>query len=322
MYRCLLEQCCSQGVRWDSIGNHTFRCLHVLRARAVGAGITYIVAVHTPVKWFDDHRGLATGLVTMAYGGTSALLIPAVRGNVSSHFAGTLVVLGAVAGGMVLLASTVLRDPGQSIADTMVTDNDMTATTWHKIVRTWQFWVLYAVFIIVNSMGLMLIGKAVVFATGLGLSSAIATGAASILALADGAGIVVLGGIADYLGGERTAAGSLVMCGGALAAATIVGTHGFGTAFTLLLGAAAFFRSPVFAIFPTLIGEYYGEEHSSANYAVLYSAKVWGGVIGGAVTSVLVVTLDWSISFRLSAGLIALAGLSLLFLRPVSASSV
>jgi OFA family oxalate/formate antiporter-like MFS transporter len=36
-------------------------------AGGIGAGVAFTVAVNTPVKWFEDRRGLATGLVTMAY---------------------------------------------------------------------------------------------------------------------------------------------------------------------------------------------------------------------------------------------------------------
>ena len=48
----------------------------------VGAGVAYTVAVNTPVKWIpeDGRRGLATGLVTTAYSGTSVLFIPLLRG--------------------------------------------------------------------------------------------------------------------------------------------------------------------------------------------------------------------------------------------------
>ncbi len=53
-------------------------------------------------------------------------------------------------------------------------------------------------------------------------------------------------------------------------------------------------------------------------YAVLYSSKLFGGIIGGTVASGLVLTLGWSESFGLGAALLTGAGVSLVFLRPVA----
>ena len=167
----------------------------------------------------------------------------------------------------------------------------------------------------------MIIGKAVVFATGLGLSPAVATGAASVLALADSIGVLAIGGLSDRLGEVRTAGSTLILCGLSLATATVLGSNSFGTAFVGLMGAAAFFRGPVFSIFPNLVGEYYGKSRSSENYAVLYSAKVWGGVVGGTATSVLIASAGWTPSFLLGAGAIGLARFGTFALRPIRRGS-
>ena len=134
----------------------------------VGAGTAYTVAINTPVKWFSDRRGLATGVVTMAYGGVSVLFIPFVRGGVASAFARTLVILGAATGVACLLAAAVLHDPTDPADSTdpsepadladpkgssesgIPNSTDSAAYTWRETVRTWQFWVLYGVFVVVN----------------------------------------------------------------------------------------------------------------------------------------------------------------------------
>jgi OFA family oxalate/formate antiporter-like MFS transporter len=327
----------------------------------VGSGIAYTVAVNTPVKWIpeDGRRGLATGLVTMAYSGTSVLFIPLLRGSLDDAFTTTLLALGAVVGVGGLLGAWVVRDParfettrsadtdggrdesdsGTGDAPDSTTPDGSDSTTpddsaperaeqdppsgvgWRTVVRTWQFWVLYAVMVVVNGVGLMLVGQSVGFTTGLDLSASVATTVASAIALADGAGVLVVSGLSDRFGGERTAGVSLVLCGVSLAAGVFVGARGLAAPFVLCVAAAAFFRSPVFGIFPTLVAEYYGAARSSENYAAVYTAKVPGGVVGGTVAGALVVTLGWSQSFYLGAGLLVLAGLGTLVLRPVGADS-
>lgn len=294
----------------------------------VGAGIGYTVAMNTPVKWFDDRRGLATGIVGMTYGGASFLLIPAIRRGVSASFEPTLLALAVGSGVVVVLAAVVLRDPpglrlradgadpsGDTATDGATADDE--GYTWRETLGTWQFWLLYAVFVIVNGVGLMLIGKAVTYAQQFGLAAAVATAGASAIAVSDAAGVLGGGWLSDRLGHVRTVATSLVLCGLVLGGSVVAGQAGIGPAFVILVGAAAFFRSPAFAVFPAMVGEYYGEAHSSTNYALLYSAKLWGGVFGGTIASGLVVSLGWAETFGLGAALLVVAGLATTLVRPV-----
>jgi OFA family oxalate/formate antiporter-like MFS transporter len=289
----------------------------------VGAGAGYTVAVNTPVKWFDERQGLATGVVVMAFGGLSFLLIPTVRSNVGSNLDGTLLGLGLLAGLVALAAAVLLRDPGPTGEDGAPEEGSTgsnpdfdTAYTWRETVRTWQFWLLYAVFIVINGIGVMVIGKAVAFAQALELTAAVATGSASLIAISDAAGVFVGSSASDRYGRERTAGAALGLTGIGLAGAVAAGAMGSGIAFVILLGVAAFFRSPAFAIFPVLVGEYYGQRHSSTNYAALYTAKIWGALFGGAVASTLVIGLGWTATFSLAAGVAVIAGVATFLLRP------
>jgi OFA family oxalate/formate antiporter-like MFS transporter len=298
----------------------------------VGFGVVYTVGVNTPVKWFSDRRGLATGAVTMAFGGVSVLVIPFVRGGVTTDFRATLLALGALSGVVCLLGVPFMRDPetpeeaGEEAAatDGAKTDGaggpaagEVRAYTWRDTVRTWQFWVLYLVMFAVNGVGLMVVGKAVVFAETVGLSAAIATAAASAIALGDSAGIVVLGGLSDRFGRERTIGASLACSGIALAGATLVANEGIGVGFVALVFAMAFFRSPTFSVFPSLVGEYYGTAHSSENYALVYSAKIPGGVLGGVAASAAIASVGWTTSFVAGAVLLLALGATSFLLRPV-----
>lgn len=312
----------------------------------VGSGITYTVAVNTPVKWVPEEgrRGLATGLVTMAYSGTSVLFIPVLRGSLDDSFTTALLVLGGVVGVGGLLGAWILRDPPGVAADGGAdpgTDSGGAGTTaaedpatgsgaataaeagvgWRTAVRTWQFWVLYGVLTAVSGVGLMLVGQSVGFTTGLGLSAATATTVASAVALGDAAGVLVVSALSDRLGGERTVGVSLVFCGCTLVASVVAGSHGLEALFVVLVAAAAFFRSPVFGIFPTLVADYYGTARSSENYATLYTAKLPGGVVGGTVTGALVAGLGWSRSFVIGGVVLVLAGFAALSLRPTSVGS-
>ncbi len=310
----------------------------------IGAGTAYTVAINTPTKWTDERRGLATGVVGLAYSGASVALIPVVQGRIEGSFERTMLGLAVLVGVATAVAVPVLRDPGpgEGAADSGPAGGDADATsggderredggrvakaseggepttqyTWRETVRTWQFWLLYAVSVVVNGVGLMVVGKVVAFAEAMALPGA-AAAAASLVALGDGAGVVGGGAVSDRLGRERTLAASLVLCGVCLAGATLAADAGLGVAFVGLVAASALFRSPLFSVGPSLVGDYYGAAHSSENYAALYSAKLWGGVVGGVVVSALVVRLGWGPIFLAGAALLVVAGLGTGFLRPV-----
>ena len=288
-----------------------------------GAGAIYTVAVNTPVKWFDEYRGLATGIITMSYAVLSFGLIPLTRGSILGTFQRTLLFFAVLAVLTCLLAAIILRDPqiDTTPSGTAEKTDPVTETkeyAWTDVIQTWQFWILYGAFVIVNGVGLMLIGKLIAFSDAMELSAGVATAAASIIAIADGSGVLIVGGLSDRLGSIRTVGSSLLLSAIGIAGAVVSGSSGIAPVFIICVAVAGFFRSPVFAIFPTLIGEYYGRKYSSENYATLYTAKLWGSLFAGSVASILITRVGWSISFLIGAILMGLAGLSVFTIRPVS----
>ncbi|MCO8246482.1 MFS transporter [Haladaptatus sp. AB643] len=300
-----------------------------------GMGIAYDVAINTPSRWFVSRRGMATGAVSMAFSGTSFLLIPFIKSAVETSFSPTLFVLGVAAGVAGVVAGLIIHDPEEEWDDESEDDGsdttpgskdddpaaaDSTAAgsnvTWRTMIRTRRFWLLYVLFAVVNGVGLVLIEKVIVYATHLGLSVTAATAAASMVALGQATGVIVIGTASDRLGRERALAGSVVCCGIALTALVVSGGMGLQWVFVALAWLTMFFRAPSFSILPGLVGEYYGEEYSSENYAVMLTAKLWGGIYGGVVASLLVIRIGWSPTFLLSAGLAFVAGVAaLVFLR-------
>ncbi len=291
-----------------------------------GAGAAYTVAINTPVKWFSKHRGLATGIVGMSFGAASFLLIPLVRGSIQDHFTATVLGLAALAGLAGLLAAIVLRDPTTGEAAPSNRDSgeepdveihDEAPPGWRDAIRTWQFWLLYGIFAANNFVGLMLIGKVVTFADALGLSAAAATGAASIVAVAEAGGVLAGGAAADRFGARRTLVTGMILAGISLSGAVFAGEAGMGILFVILASATALFRSPVFSVFPALVGDYYGTAHASETYGLLYTGKLWGGLGAGAVASLMVSIIGWSATFLAGGVVLVLTGIVTLALRPV-----
>jgi OFA family oxalate/formate antiporter-like MFS transporter len=187
--------------------------------------------------------------------------------------------------------------------------------TWRETIRTWQFWLMYAMFVAVSGAGLMLTAQVVTFAERLGLAAVVATASATLLPIAGGVGRLLLGHVSDRVDRERAMAASFALCGIGLLLVVYFAQQGSSLLFLAAVVVATFFWSPQYTLFPAVVGDYYGARHSSANYALLYSGKMWGGVFGGGVATLLVTVVGPAATFQIGGVLAVLAGIGALFLR-------
>lgn len=299
---------------------------------AIGVGIVYTVAVNTALKWFPDRRGLTTGVGTMAFAGGAALFVPFVRANAAVDAYGRVLrLMGLLIFAVVLLTAVLLRDPpanwrGNTVAsdDSMPDHSSASARqyTWRETAQTWQFWLMYAMFVAVSGAGLMVTAKVISFAQAMSLTENTATLSATVLPIAAGIGRLVMGDLSDRFDRRYIMSISFILCGVGVGSLVLAAQAGSTVLFVGSVVLATFFWSPQYTLFPSLVGEYYGEAHSSSNYALLYSGKMWGGIFGGAVAGWLVTVTSWTFAFGIGAVLAISAGLSALALQAPTKQSV
>jgi len=261
---------------------------------AIGVGIVYTVAVNTAVKWFPDRTGLTTGVGTMAFAGGSALVVPYVRANATAAaaYGDVLRNVGVAILVVTLVGAYLLRDPpddwlgleedgdgaeGGDRSDNLAASLRGRAYTTREMLSTWQFWLLYAMFVAMAGADLIVIANVVRFAEQFGLAAVVATASATLLPVAAGVSRMILGEASDRFDRKKVMAASFVLAGVFRLALIGAGRAEAGVAFVALVMAAMFFSSPLFVYFPSVIADYYGSQNSSGNYAVLYTAKVGGG---------------------------------------------
>jgi len=316
---------------------------------AVGVGIVYTVAVNTAVKWFPDRTGLTTGIGTMAFAGGSALVVPYVRANATvGAYADVLRNLGVAILLVTLVGAYLLQDPpddwldddsdedsdagdigdgGEEVVSEPAdaTDDSGVAASLRgrdygtrEMLSTWQFWLLYAMFIATAGADLIVTANVVRFADHFGLAAVVATAAATLLPVAAGVSRMILGEASDRFDRTWVMAVSFVLAGVFRLGLIGAGRAEAGIPFVALVMAAMFFSSPLYVFFPSIVADYYGAWNSSGNYAVLYTAKVGGGVFAGTVAGYLVARFGWEPTFALGGALAIAAGLATFLLRPPS----
>jgi len=180
---------------------------------AIGVGIVYTVAVNTAVKWFPDRTGLTTGVGTMAFAGGSALVVPYVRANATAAAYGDVLRnVGVAILVVTLVGAYLLRDPpddwlgleedgdgaeGGDRSDNLAASLRGRAYTTREMLSTWQFWLLYAMFVAMAGADLIVIANVVRFAEQFGLAAVVATASATLLPVAAGVSRMILGEASD-----------------------------------------------------------------------------------------------------------------------------
>jgi len=258
-----------------------------------GAGIIYIATVANAVKWFPDKRGLAAGLTAAGFGGGAALtLIPISNTIHSMGWAGAMAAWGVGQGVIAIAAALVLRHPpaGWLPGDgTWVPPKAVAQTgeqfTWTRMLSTKEFYLLYAMFLMVCTGGLMTTGNLSQIAKSLKVLDAKVMGIAIVPFTATLAGVtnafarIMWGAISDRFGREYTMAFAFAFEGVLIFLMTQI--MGSPIAFVLLLPFVFLAWGEIYALFSAITGDVFGPKNASGNYGILYTAKGVSSILAG-----------------------------------------
>ena len=292
------------------------------------AGFIYNTAVTTANKWFPDKRGITAGLIAGAFSWGSLPFIFPIRAipktSPPSTFFHVIYFMAVVIGGIAIITSLFMKDPPAgwkpqgwvpkaTAANKRPSEHEYTLG---EACQTWQMWVLIASFLLISSAGLTGVSKIVRYSHSFGFTAAAATAAAGGLSISNGFGRIGLGWISEKIGRENAMIGSYVLCGCFLFLTLIGGAIHSEFLFVFATICAIFFWGPLFALFPTVIGHYYGGVSAGSNYGILYAlAKGSGGLYGGVLSALLIASAGFPFTIGLAAVMAIVAGLIVIPLK-------
>jgi OFA family oxalate/formate antiporter-like MFS transporter len=248
------------------------------------------------------------------FGGGTALFIPLITSTISSSgYQQAFLTTGLLQGAVILVIAQFLRHPPHEEA-LPVKGAAKAATrqfTTMEVLREPRFYVLYIMFVLMATGGLLITANAgpIVKAWGLNttnvnflwLSTAALTLATTLSPIANGAARVSWGWASDRLGRENTMVITFVLQAICLMLVVALGQRSGGWfAFTLVL--VYFTWGQIYSLFPAVSGDYFGSKNATSNYAVLYTAKGVASIIGGWFGAFLFERFgSWTIEFYGSA---------------------
>ena len=151
------------------------------------------------------------------------------------------------------------------------------------MLRTPQFFVLYASFVMMATGGLLVTANAGPMAKSWGFSITLA---ATLSPLANGAARIFWGWASDRLGRENTMVVTFVLQALCLVAVATLGQRSTAW-FVATLVAVYFTWGQIYSLFPSMSGDYFGAAHATSNYALLYTAKGVASIIAAYAAALL-----------------------------------
>src|SRR5262245_16705082 len=281
------------GVGWTGLGYvTTLPMLYTLYVTAgIGAALIYGGCMGSALKWFTKERGFAAGVIAAGFGGGTALFVPFIASVIkTSGYQSAFIYTGIFQGIVILVVAQFLRHPAAQPAAPKPAGGNATVGqhqfTTVEMLRTPQFFVLYASFVMMAIGGLLVTANAGSIAKAWGIPATALAAATSLNALANGGSRVFWGWLSGRVGREVALGIAFGLRALFLALRLTVGRPS-GTYFTITLVLTFFTWGDISSLFPSVVADYYGTKHATANYGVMYSAKGVASIIGGGVAAML-----------------------------------
>lgn len=251
----------------------------------LGVGMVYGTIVSNAVKFFPDKSGLAGGLTTACYGGSSVLM-PAIVTLLLNHYHITAVfkIVGAVMTVIICASAFVIEacpadftveGAGGGAAKAQGKDY-----SWREMLSMPVFYLMLLTLTCGAFAGMMIISQASPIAQKMmGFTPAAAAAVVSILALFNMLGRLVSGSVSDKIGPANTLkltfvcslAGSVLLC---------FCKEGSNLLFYLGLIVIGFCFGSIMGIYPGFTAKQFGRKNNSVNYGIMFIGFALAGLLG------------------------------------------
>ena len=278
----------------------------------IGIGLGYSATTPCALKWFHpSKKGVISGIVVSGVG-----LAPVYIAPVTAYLIGkygiqqTFFIFGIFALAAIVLFSLILRNPSADYipdAPSVVKKMSNSSTnnlTWTEILKTKQFYLLWLIYLLSATAGLMLIAH---MASIAGTQAAWQAGFILVVILSafNALGRIVIGFLSDKIG--RNAALVTVFL---IQAVNMFVFSSYTSIPLLIIGAsvAGLAYGSLFSLMPSITADFFGVKNLGVNYGLVFSgwgiAAVIGPILGGMVV---VKTGAYTLSY-ISAGVLLLIG--------------
>ena len=289
----------------------------------LGMGLGYIVPLATLIKWFPDKRGLITGLAVAGFGGGAALTTIIAPGLISAvGVYTTFLIFGVAYLIMVVGAAQFIQvaPTGYTPAGWTPTAIEVKQRAGHdyslpEALRTWQWFVLWAILFLNVTAGAALISQAAPMTVDITkVAAATAAGVVIINSLFNAVGRLFWAWLSDRITRRWVFVSMFILQFLIFIAMPAVTDF---LLFALLMGLVVLCYGGGFGTMPAFAADYFGPRYSGRIYGLMLSAWSAGGVLGPILMSAIYDnTKSYSQALTIIAGLMLVSTVLPFIARP------
>ncbi|MCC0628729.1 MULTISPECIES: OFA family MFS transporter [unclassified Clostridioides] len=285
----------------------------------LGVGMVYGCTISNSVKFFPDKRGLVGGVTTAAYG-FSSVIIPPIANSITTSFGITtafksigIVFLIIVCGASFFIEKCPNDFVPEGWTPPVMKGKQLKNKDWKEMLSSSIFYVMIILLTCGAFYGLMCTSMASALAQNMiGMTSATAAIAVSVLALFNTAGRIVAGYISDKIGRINTlSVAFIISIVGLLCLSTSV--QGDIVKFYIGISIIGVCFGSFMGVFPGFTVDQFGPKNNSVNYGIMFIGFAFAGYIGPTVMKN-VYAVDGNYTRAFTIGIVmAIIGLGLTF---------
>jgi len=323
------------GIAWsiNSVADSLPMLYFAAALGGIGAGGVYGTCIGNALRWFPGRRGLAAGLTAAGFGAGSALTIVPIASMIkASGYQHTFLTFGLIQGIVVVVFGFLILVPPASL---MLAPSKLAPGASRlqarpiEMVKTPVFWVMYAMFVMMATGGLMAVAQLAPIAKDfkvadvpvslLGLTLPALTFALTIDRILNGLCRPFFGWVSDNIGRENTMFIAFLLEGVGILALANLGTN--PVLFVILSGVVFFGWGEIYSLFPATVSDTFGTKFATANAGLMYTAKGTAALLVPYANVLSSKTGSWHLVFMLAAGLnLVAAAMAILVLKPMRGS--
>lgn len=290
-----------------------------------GIGLGYSATTPCAIKWFDSSKkGLISGIVVSGVGLAPVYMAPLTAWFLKLYgISNTFILLGSIALLAITLFSLILRNPEAEVMQKTHSGGNNAGTAvkanlgWTQLLKSNQFYLLWSIYLLSATAGLMLIAH---MASIAGTQAAWKAGFILVVVLSafNALGRIVIGFLSDKIGSKKAMV--LVF---SIQAINMFLFAAYQTIPLLVAGAAiaGLAYGSLFSLMPSITAEFFGIKNLGVNYGMVFSgwgiAAIIGPVLGGiAVTQ----SGTYTMSYIVAGILLLLATALVRFIKPTPAA--
>jgi OFA family oxalate/formate antiporter-like MFS transporter len=323
------------GIAWsiNSVADSLPMLYFAAALGGIGAGGVYGTCIGNALRWFPGRRGLAAGLTAAGFGAGSALTIVPIANMIKvSGYQHTFLTFGLIQGIVVVVFGFLILVPPASYMTApskLAPGASRLQAKPMEMVKTPVFWVMYAMFVMMATGGLMAVAQLAPIAKDfkvadvpvslLGLTLPALTFALTIDRILNGLCRPFFGWVSDNIGRENTMFIAFTLEGVGILALANLGTN--PVMFVILSGIVFFGWGEIYSLFPATVSDTFGTKFATSNAGLMYTAKGTAALLVPYANVLSSKTGSWHLVFMLAAGLnLVAAAMAILVLKPMRGS--